>query len=434
MRGEVARILIQSFGSLGDVEPLLQLGVRLQRRGHAVVYATVPAYQARIEASGLAFVPVRPHLDPHDPELLRRSTHPLLGFRHLLRELALPNSADTLADTLPLARDADLLLLGSLALLGPLLHSLTGTPWLRAVLQPSLLLAPSDLPLLVDHPFAHALRRPPLAHPFRALLLAWSRRWAAPLIDLERRHGFHRRDHPIFAAEGSTGVLALFSERFAAHRSDWPDRTFAAGFPTGPHQPLPAAVAEFVRSGQAPLVITLGSASGARGRDLYAAGIRAARASRRRTVVLSDRRDAGEIPIGDDVLVAASAPYDALFPAAAALLHHGGIGVTAAALRAGTPSLIVPIGQDQPDNAARVAQLGAGRSLPLRSALAGALDAALADLLADRALQASAERLSERLQREDGLGAAANAIERVLRGGALDRRGRHDAAEARPDQ
>jgi UDP:flavonoid glycosyltransferase YjiC (YdhE family) len=434
MRGEVARILIQSFGSLGDVEPLLQLGVALQRRGHSVVYATVPAYGERIEAAGLAFAPVRPHLDPNDPELLRLSTDPLLGFRNLVRELALPHSADTLADTMPLAREADLVLLGSLALLGPLLLHLTGTPWLRVVLQPGLLLAASDPPLLMMGPIAHALRRPPLARPFRALLLAWSRRWAEPLVDLERRHGFRRRRHPIFAAEGSDGVLALFSERFAPRRPDWPENTFAAGFPTPPPQPLPAEVAEFVRAGPAPLVITLGSASGVRGRGLYAAGVRAARDAGLRTLVLGDRGTLVGVSDGDDVRVAHAAPYDALFPAATALLHHGGVGVTAAALRAGIPSLVVPIGQDQPDNAARVVRRGVGVALPLGRALGGGLGTALRALLSDRALRERADRLGELLRREDGLGSAVDAVERALRGAPLDRRGHQDGAASGSDQ
>lgn len=424
MRSDVGRILIQSFGSRGDIEPLALLGGALRRRGHDVVYATLPAYRERVLREGLAFAPVRPHLDPDDPEILRRSTHPLWGFRHLLRDRTLPHSADTLADTLPLAHEADLMLFGSLALLGPLLRHRTGTPWLRAVLQPSLLLGASDPPRLVDHPLADALRRPALAAPSRALLLAWSRRWAAPLLALERRHGYVRRGHPIFGADGSVGTLALYSERFAPLEPGRSHGVVATGFPVGPPEPIPPRVEAFVRAGPPPLVVTLGSAARVRGAPLFAATVRAARANGLRALLLSGsapEASALSDPAGG-VLAVASAPYDTLLPLAAAVVHHGGVGVTAAALRAGAPSLIVPIFQDQPDNAARAVRLGVAASLPLRRALRGDLDAALTALLADEALRSRVGALARELRREDGLGVAADAVERALRGAPFERR------------
>jgi UDP:flavonoid glycosyltransferase YjiC (YdhE family) len=63
------------------------------------------------------------------------------------------------------------------------------------------------------------------------------------------------------------------------------------------------------------------------------------------------------------------------------LAHHGGIGTTAEALRAGTPQLIVPLAHDQFDNAARVTALGAGASLPASRLDAGRLERALAQVL-----------------------------------------------------
>jgi rhamnosyltransferase subunit B len=57
-------------------------------------------------------------------------------------------------------------------------------------------------------------------------------------------------------------------------------------------------------------------------------------------------------------------PLRRLLPQAAALIHHGGIGTTAEALRAGTPQLVVPLAHDQFDNAARVTALGVGAALP----------------------------------------------------------------------
>jgi len=58
------------------------------------------------------------------------------------------------------------------------------------------------------------------------------------------------------------------------------------------------------------------------------------------------------------------APFSWLLPRARALVHHGGIGSCAQALRAGIPQLLVPQAYDQFDNAMRLERLGVGASLP----------------------------------------------------------------------
>ncbi|HEY8973571.1 MAG TPA: nucleotide disphospho-sugar-binding domain-containing protein, partial [Burkholderiaceae bacterium] len=80
----------------------------------------------------------------------------------------------------------------------------------------------------------------------------------------------------------------------------------------------------------------------------------------RRAVVLTPHREQVPAPLPADVLWLPYVPLAALLPRAAALVHHGGIGTTAEALRAGVPQVIVPLAYDQFDNAARVAALQAG--------------------------------------------------------------------------
>ena len=95
--------------------------------------------------------------------------------------------------------------------------------------------------------------------------------------------------------------------------------------------------------------------------DFYRVGAEAARSPPRRAVLLvgDDAREAPEP--APDRFVVAYAPYDALFPHAAAIVHQGGIGTTAQALRAGRPMLVVPWSHDQPDNAERVRRLSVTR-------------------------------------------------------------------------
>jgi rhamnosyltransferase subunit B len=91
-------------------------------------------------------------------------------------------------------------------------------------------------------------------------------------------------------------------------------------------------------------------------------------------------------------------PLHQLLPHAAALVHHGGIGTTAEALRAAVPQLVLPWAFDQFDNAQRVVALGVGHTLQARRLRAAPLQAALRQLLGSRAIagacRASAERVS----------------------------------------
>ncbi|HYR07670.1 MAG TPA: nucleotide disphospho-sugar-binding domain-containing protein, partial [Longimicrobium sp.] len=76
------------------------------------------------------------------------------------------------------------------------------------------------------------------------------------------------------------------------------------------------------------------------------------------------QRGWGDLSLDDDdqrdVLVAGPLPHDWLFPRSAAVVHHGGIGVTARALKHRRPMLVEPYGRDQFFNAYRIVQLGAG--------------------------------------------------------------------------
>ncbi|MDO3401419.1 glycosyltransferase [Mycolicibacterium neoaurum] len=119
---------------------------------------------------------------------------------------------------------------------------------------------------------------------------------------------------------------------------------------------------------------------------------------------------------GTDILTIGEAPHDWLFPRMAAVAHHCGAGTTAAALRAGRPSIPIPgPAGDQPFWAKRLQTLGAAtRHLPQRSLTADHLAAAINAALDDGALIHTARVLAARIGVEDGAGVAVAAIERVL--------------------
>jgi UDP:flavonoid glycosyltransferase YjiC (YdhE family) len=104
------------------------------------------------------------------------------------------------------------------------------------------------------------------------------------------------------------------------------------------------------------------------------------------------------------------AAHAALFPRAAAVVHHGGIGTTAAALRAGRPMLVVPHAHDQPDNAFRARRLGVARVLNADRYRADRAAAHLRTLLTVASYRTRARVVADQIARENGARTAADTI------------------------
>jgi UDP:flavonoid glycosyltransferase YjiC (YdhE family) len=141
------------------------------------------------------------------------------------------------------------------------------------------------------------------------------------------------------------------------------------GFPffdshSGGPEVLGPALTEFLEEGPPPIVFTLGTFAVLGPGDFYARAAEVARALGRRAVLLTGEAAA---PRADgDIFRCGYVPHSLLFPRAAVIVHHGGVGTTGQALRAGKPQLIVPHMGDQHDHAHRIERLGVGLSLKAR--------------------------------------------------------------------
>jgi sterol 3beta-glucosyltransferase len=108
------------------------------------------------------------------------------------------------------------------------------------------------------------------------------------------------------------------------------------------------------------------------------------------------------------------APHSWLFPKTAAVVHHGGAGTTAAGLRAGKPSVIIPFFGDQPFWGKRVHDLGAGpKPIPQRKLNADRLAEALVEAVTNRGMMEAAAEMGRRIRRENGVADAVALIEKL---------------------
>jgi len=422
-------IVISTFGSFGDLHPYIAVALELKRRGHRPVIATAEAYREKTDAVGLELRAVRPDMPSWDrPEevgrLISEFMDPRRGTVRIFRWLN-ESLRESYEDLLAAAAGADLLVTHPIPFANPVVAEKTGLPWVSCVLSPISLLSVYDPSVPPQMPGLYKLLR---LHPaFGRVLIPLGklqlRRLMEPIYRLRRDVGLARGRHPLFEAQHSPAlVLALFSKALAEPQKDWPPSARVTGFAfydrrdrAGDSAATDPALLEFLDAGPPPVVFTLGSAAVWADRDFYAESIEAARALGTRALLLvgdEANRPAGPLPEG--VAAFDYAPYSELFPRAAAVVHHGGVGTTGQTLLAGVPSLVVPFSHDQFDNGARVARKGAARTLPRRRYDAASAARELRPLLNDPAYAERAARLARLVREEDGTRTACDLIESLL--------------------
>ena len=206
------------------------------------------------------------------------------------------------------------------------------------------------------------------------------------------------------------GGVTLFPEWFAPRRAGWPAALHFGDFPLYQGDAdggLPAELQRFLGAGAPPIVFMPGSAM-RQARPFFDAAVHACTANGWRAVLLTGDATQLPSPLPGSVLHLPYAPFAALLPRAAALVHHGGIGSCAQALHAGIPQLIMPMAYDQFDNAECVRRLGAGGALRPARFDAARLGRALRRVLAipherlaalrERCRAGSLQRLCDRIE------------------------------------
>jgi rhamnosyltransferase subunit B len=416
------RIVLTTFGSLGDLHPYVAIALALKQRGHDAVIATSAFYRARVESLGLGFAPVRP--DHPGPEFMTDFMRQVMDLRtgpeFVIRKLIMPALRESYEDTLAAAAGADLLVSHPLTFTTRLVAEQGAIPWASSVLAPLSFFSAYDPPVLGPVPWLARLKFGAAFHRSLFRLARWSlRRWSEPWHRLRAELGLPTTcDDPLFEGQHAPRLtLALFSAHLAAPQPDWPSTTVVTGFPfydEAGAAPMPPDLRDFLAAGPPPLVFTLGSSAVMDAGAFYEHSAAAAQLLGRRAVLLigkDPRNRPAHLP--DGVAAFDYAPFAELFPHAAAIVHQGGIGTTAQALRSGRPMLIMPYSHDQPDNADRVRRLGVGRVVRRARYTATCAAAELRALLEDTTYHQCAASVATQIRGESGAAAACTALESV---------------------
>lgn len=338
------QIILATLGSIGDLLPFLVVAERLQARGHACVIASNAGYAKLVQASGFAFTAIW----DRGAQTLDDTLHdPERAWFRVREQMFVPAAEPTLRCIEHLARTAPSVVLASWSAFGARqAHRDLGVPLISAYLSPHAL----SLPDAMDDP----------------------------------------------------GVkLGLFPDWFA--KTD----ARALGFPLHDDAAipqLPPQLDAFLRDGAPPVVLTPGSFM-RKSADFFRTGLDACEQLGLRALLLTPHKD--QVP----AMPACARHYSyinlqRLLPRCAAILHHGGIGTAAQALRAGAPQILTPVLFDQFDNTARLEALGVGKRIAAHDA--GEIAAALGALLPAPAACAT---LAARFAGMDAAGAVCDLVE-----------------------
>jgi UDP:flavonoid glycosyltransferase YjiC (YdhE family) len=214
-------------------------------------------------------------------------------------------------------------------------------------------------------------------------------------------------------------VIGLFPPWFAEPQPDWPPQIRLAGFGRydGARAELPEDVRGFCQAGPPPVAFTFGTGM-AHAAQFFRDAVAACGAAHVRGLLLTKYPDLVPPALPPTIRHCAFAPFRQLLPLCGAVVHHGGVGTTAAALEAGCPQLILPLAWDQPDNAARAKRLGVGLTLGTRQRTSGHLARALTRLITP-AVREQCREVAKLAARDNGLEVAADWVEQMASPGAI---------------
>ncbi|MFO7585707.1 MAG: glycosyltransferase [Anaerolineales bacterium] len=413
-------ITILAMGSRGDVQPYLALGLALKKAGAQVRLVTLEAFADFVRGLGLEFQPIPGDLagvmNSAVADNARQADNPLkflLSFNEL-KKLGFALQGHFFAA----CQDADLIVYHPGLAIGYFAAQERGIP--------SVLAAPFPLAPTRAHPSLIFYNGPRLGRAYNLL----THRIFEQLFWMVSRGGladFWKQEFGRLPADfgspfprqtrASHPTVVSCSPHVFAQADDFPPHVHHTGFWFLDEEPgwtPSAALTSFLERGPAPVYVGFGSIGDPKQAAQTARTVaEALRLAGQRGILATGWQGGSGESLSDSIFTLESAPHAWLFPRMAAVVHHGGAGTTAAGLRAGVPSVVIPHGLDQPAWGRRVRELGVGTSLPHKQLTAESLAEAIRFVLKSE-IREAAKSLGTKIQTENGTERAVKIIMDVI--------------------
>jgi UDP:flavonoid glycosyltransferase YjiC (YdhE family) len=427
------RINLLIAGTRGDIQPAIALGVGLKRAGYTVRLVTFEEFRQLATGHGLDFYPIqldmsallerygRPELFDSGAMIVRFLPEVIQMFQVMFEQMT--------RDFWAASQEADAVIgCPATTWLGYAVAEKLGIPYIDAYVLP---LAPTRSFPTIFWPWASSpgsgrgLRR---AFNLLTHRLFQQAAWLGmrPVVNRCRKRVLGLPAASLFGKLGRpekhpTITLAGFSEQIVPRPDDWGENIHVTGYwflDTFTYEP-PSDLREFLEAGPPPVYVGFGSMPSQNPEQVAALVAQALQQAGQRGILFTGRgilgRGMAQHASTHDVFFLDSAPHDWLFPRMVAVVHHGGSGTTAAGLRAGVPSILVPVATDQLLWAQRVNEMGVGpKPIPRARLTAERLAEAITQAVTAPALRERAAALGEKIRAEDGVGNAVRIVNQYL--------------------
>ena len=395
------KFVVAGYGSRGDVEPCIAVGLELLRRGHDVRLAVTvpPDMLAFIESAGLTAVPYGPdwQAQMRDDGFVRMIQNPLSAIHEAVEYVAQVSAAKSAA-LMSLTNGADLLLAG-----------------MNEQGRAANVAEYYGIPLAVLHSFPPQILD--LGSPDGSLAMQadLAQRRA---LGLPEATGLSTRP----MVEPKWLEIQAYDELcFPGLGAEWADQGLRRPFVGALTLEMPTAaddeVLSWMAAGPPPIYFGFGSTPIAYPADTVAAISAACAQLGERALIWSGPNDFTHVPHAEHVKVVDTVGQAAIFPACRALVHHGGAGTTAAGLRAGIPTLVLWNGLDQPVWADTVTRLKVGFGRCFSESTVNSLVADLHSVLAPHHASRAREVAAQTITPAESRARAADLLEDAARRG-----------------
>ncbi len=410
------RISMLLFGTRGDVQPYIALGMGLARAGHRVQIASHPNFESFVKSHGLDFLALGGDATQLIQDLMAAGQNPV-KFAQAWLTFFEPMIHEAMEYFWDSTQDADVYIPNVFGVFSYHVAERRGVPYLRTALYPyertreltMFMLPPLPLGGLYNY-MSFTGYEIVQQETFRRYFNTWRKAHGLPP---NRPLSYPYR----FLADKPVPSLFAYSEQLVPRPTDWAGHIHLTGFwflDAQDHWQPPQALVDFLNADEPPVYIGFGSLSGnpnyAR---LINASVEALRKTKQRGILVTAWGSVEHLRLPDNVFQIDSVPHDWLFPRVKTVVHHGGAGTTSAGLRAGKPSIILPYFGDQPFWGQQVLRAGVGpQPIHQNRVTADNLAYALRVATTHAPMIQQAAALGEKLRAEDGVGNAVRLIER----------------------
>ncbi|OLP95283.1 Sterol 3-beta-glucosyltransferase [Symbiodinium microadriaticum] len=417
-----------NVGTRGDLQPLIALGLGLQKKGWDVVVISEERIRPLVEEFALEFRSIAGDstgiiFEQEYAEMLAKGK--LMAMMQETQKRKATWYEQFLTDLVDKTKDIQMIISG------PLVYSETycvaeklGVPWIPVLYGPLYPTAEFPNSFVMESNWFGWLN----LFTYNFLFWALWMQEGGQINSFREKLGLSplqvRRGMMTLIEEKQLLVIGGFHEVIIPQPkapADWPESFFFPNFffvPDTPADAVPSSLKSFLaQAGSRPVVyLGLGSMPAPRPQELVSLAEAIVEKLEVSAVLCAGWSDISfkSQDTEQRILVTKSAPHDFLLPRCRVLLHHAGAGTCAAALRAGVPSVCLPVMLDQPNNAKNLTRLGVATPPILFQDVAAGVDRVVESVktaLESSEMRAKAEAIAGRIRESDGV---SRAIERPI--------------------